>query len=328
MKNKDYTLPVIVSAVMTAVISAAAFFISLPSGVLCLVLGVAVTATELYFARRRRRSLETLNGYLALVCSGEYALDIADNTEGELSILKNNLYKVIALLSSTNEALMKEKHSLADSLADISHQLKTPLTSMMVAADLLEQEESAEKRKELTALISAQLERMRWLIATLLKLSKLDAKTAEFRHSRVDINEVIEEALRPFLLSMDVKNITVVRQGDGFTFTGDKNWSVEALQNIIKNCTEHMPDGGTLTVTTASTTMYDELIIRDSGGGISEADLPHIFERFYHGADAGEDSVGIGLALSKAILQNEKADIEAFNDGGAVFRIKFYKAVV
>lgn len=328
MKNKAYFAPAAVCAGVFAAAAAAMFFISPVCSGICLAAGGVVTGVFVLYSGKRLRELEKLNDYLALVCGGKYSLDVPDNSEGELSILKNNLYKVIVLLRSSIEALTDEKRFLSDSLADISHQLKTPLTSMMVLADLLEEEEDPEKRREFTATLTAQLERTRWLVTTLLKLSRFDAGAVELGSDPVSVGDVVRDSLAPFLIIMDIKNIELRQSGGDFTFAGDKNWSVEAVQNVVKNCVEHMPDGGTLGTVTSSNAVYDELIIRDSGGGIDEKDLPHIFERFYHGGIRDGGSVGIGLALTETILKRENAVIDAYNENGAVFRIRFRKSVV
>lgn len=330
MKNKGLVLPVATGVVLTIAAAAACFFMNKICAVLCLVLGAALIIIFLQYTRKRYDDINELNNYISLVCSGNFDLDIADNAEGELSILKNNLYKVIVLLRSSNEALKKDKIYLADSLADISHQLKTPLTSIMVITDLLKDEEQKGKRNEFVDIIENQCEKMKWLISTLLKLSKLDAGTAEFNNIGLDICDIIDESLRPFLLTLDLKNISVKKSLTDFTFTGDRNWSVEAIENIIKNCIEHTDENGQLSIRTNTTALYNQIIISDNGCGISDEDLPHIFERFYHGNNAAADSVGIGLALSKSILQNQNASItvESKEGAGTQFDIRFYKSIV
>ncbi len=253
-----------------------------------------------------------------------------DNTEGELSILQNNLLKVISQLKTQNEVIAADKTYLADSLADISHQLKTPLTSMLVVSELLENETDADKRKEFTDIINIQCKKMSWLIQTLLKLSKLDAGTIEIGTDEIEIRDVIDESLKPFLLTLDLRNITVEKNTSDFTFTGDRAWSAEALQNIIKNCIEHTPDGGALSIRTDETTVFSRIVISDNGCGIAKEDLPHVFERFYHGKNSSAESVGIGLALSKTILNKENASVtvKSTEGEGTEFEIKFYKSVV
>ncbi|MBR7073425.1 MAG: HAMP domain-containing histidine kinase [Eubacterium sp.] len=330
MKNREFYLPVIICAVITAVLSSICFKSDIISGVICAALGLAVICVFAVYTAKRYKEISRLNDYLSLVCSGNYELDIENNAEGELSVLKNNLYKVITRLKTQNEVIAEDKTYLADSLADISHQLKTPLTSMLVVSVLLENETDASKRREFTQIINTQCEKMSWLIQTLLKLSKLDAGTAEMNAESFSVSDVIENSLAPFMLTMDLKNISVKKSINEFALSGDKNWTAEALQNIIKNCIEHTADGGTLTVSTDETTVFGRIVISDNGCGIAKEDLPYVFERFYHGKNSSSESVGIGLALSKAILNKENAAVSVTSEegGGTEFEIKFYKSVI
>ena len=257
-------------------------------------------------------------------------MNIDDNTEGELSILKNNLYKVITLLQSQNEYLKNDKLYLADSIADISHQLKTPLTSMMVMCELLENEENPDKRREFVTVINNQLSKMKWLITNILKISKLDADATEFKRDEVSISKVLDDSLKPFALTAELKNIIIENKSNDFVFNGDENWTAEAVSNIVKNCLEHTNDGGKITIASESTNLYNKLTISDNGCGIAEEDLPHIFERFYHGKNSSKDSVGIGLALAKTIFEKENASVtvESEQGKGSAFEIIFYKSVV
>ncbi|MBR1763573.1 MAG: HAMP domain-containing histidine kinase [Eubacterium sp.] len=330
MKNKEVFISLSISVATVLILSFVCFKINITSGFVCAALGTALIAVFTVYTLRRYRALSRLNDYLSLVCSGNFELDIESNAEGELSILKNNLYKVITRLKTQNEVIEADKVYLADSLADISHQLKTPLTSLMVVSELLEKEQNEEKRKEFVAIINSQCEKMSWLIQTLLKLSKLDAGTAQMNCEELSAREIIENSLSPFLLTLDLKNISVNKDISDFSFKGDKNWSVEAIQNIIKNCIEHTPNGGCLEISTDETTVFKRIVIRDNGCGISKEDLPHIFERFYRGKNSSSESVGIGLALSKAILGKENASLSVSSEEGrkTEFEIKFYKSVI
>lgn len=330
MRNKEYKIMLAVMVAVSSVSSIVVFLINTVCGIICTLLSAVLIGVFVFYTEKRYKQISQLNNYLALVCSGDYSLDIDSNAEGELSILKNYLYKVVVMLQSSNEALKNDKVYLADSLADISHQLKTPLTSMMVMTDLIKDEQNSDKRLEFVGIIESQLDKMRWLVSTLLKLSKLDAGTADFHKTELKIADVIEESLKPFLLSLELKNIKVDKQIENYTFVGDKKWSTEAIQNIIKNCIEHTQGGGTLRIRAADSNVYSELVIKDDGCGIAPEDLPHIFERFYHGKNSSDDSVGIGLALSKEILSKEKATLDAKSEvgSGTEFNIRFYKTIV
>lgn len=330
MNDKEIKIVLIASSVLTAVLSVICAFFSKICAVLCLALGVILIIIFTVVTKRRYKNLNELNDYLSLVCKGIYDMNIDDNIEGELSILKNNLYKVITLLQSQNEYLKNDKLYLADSIADISHQLKTPLTSMMVMCELLENEENPEKRQEFVSVINNQLSKMKWLITNILKISKLDADATEFKRDEVSISEVLDDSLKPFVLTAELKNITIQNNTNDFVFNGDESWTVEAVSNIVKNCLEHTNDGGKITIASESTNLYNKLTISDNGCGIAEEDLPHIFERFYHGKNSSKDSVGIGLALAKTVFEKENASVtvESEQGRGSIFEIRFYKSVV
>lgn len=330
MNDKEIRIVLIVSSVLTVVLSVICAFFSKICAVLCLALGIILIIVFTFVTKRRYKNLNDLNDYLSLVCKGIYDMNIDDNTEGELSILKNNLYKVITLLQSQNEYLKNDKLYLADSIADISHQLKTPLTSMMVMCELLENEENPDKRQEFVAVINNQLSKMKWLITNILKISKLDADATEFKREEVSISKVLYDSLKPFVLTAELKNIAIQNGANDFVFNGDESWTVEAVSNIVKNCLEHTNDGGKIIIASDSTNLYNKLTISDNGCGIAEEDLPHIFERFYHGKNSSKESVGIGLALAKTVFEKENASVsvESEQGRGSVFEIRFYKSIV
>ncbi len=256
---------------------------------------------------------------------------IEDYREGELSILRCEVNKVLDLLKIRTDELQAEKLFLADSLADISHQLKTPLTSLNLIQSLLSEELTETKRQELLKEMRRLTDRLRWLTDSLLKISKLDAGTAQFEQENVNVKELLQDASEAILIPMDIKNQSLVLDiADELNFSGDKKWSTEAIGNILKNCMEHTNEGGKIWVKARENPMYLEIVIEDNGAGIDKEDLPHLFERFYRGKNSAADSVGIGLALSRMILRNENGSIKAENrsEGGARFVIKLYKGIV
>lgn len=332
MINKEIK-KIIIIGVSATVMLALLCLLLINSGVgaiICLLLGTVLTAAFVYYTNQRYKKISDLNDYLSLVCAGNFDLDISDNTEGELSILKNNLYKVIILLRTQNEMLQSDKTYLADSLADISHQLKTPLSAMVVMTDLLKEENDEEKKKEFLSVIEAQLNKMNWLIQNLLKLSKLDSGVVEFKREAVDIESVIKESIKPFMVTLDLKSISFINQTENFVFQGDKNWTIEAFENILKNCIEHTDKNGEIVLSSRNTNVYDEITIKDNGCGIAKEDLEHIFERFYHGQNSSGDSVGIGLALAKTVFEKENASVyaQSIEGEGSTFIIRFYKAII
>lgn len=330
MINKDIKIIVLVGIFGTIVATVVTLFFNVVCSVVTFLLGAILTLTFYNVTKKRYKKIADLNNYLSLVCAGNYLIDIKDNTEGELSILKNNLYKVIVLLRSKNELLEKDKIYLADSLADISHQLKTPLTSLMVMVDLLKNEKNIDKQKEFISIIEIQISKIKWLVENLLKLSKLDAGTIKFKKEKIDVLSVITKSLSPFLVQMEMKNISLETTINDFSFTGDLNWTSEAVENIIKNCIEHTADYGKLNIETGVTNIYSYIKITDNGCGIKKKDLPHIFERFYQGENSSKESVGIGLALAKTIVENQGGSIEVTSEEnvGTEFIIKFNKMVV
>ncbi|UKL00251.1 sensor histidine kinase [Brevibacillus brevis] len=284
------------------------------------------------FTRKRYQDIRKLAYYLASVYSGQPTMDIRDNVEGELSILKNDIYKVTLTLSEQSTLLKKEKQYLADTLSNISHQLKTPLTSMFVMADLLNNPSlPPDKREEFLGKIINQLKRIEWLVTSLLKLSKIEVQSVIFKKELVSVKKMINKAVEPLLVPMELKNqeLSFSCKEDLFVY-GDENWTVEAILNVIKNGIEHTPVGGQIAISCEETPLYTQIVIADSGEGISPEDAPHIFERFYKGKNAGADSIGIGLAMSKTILQSQNADVfmESQIGAGTTFRIKFYKQII
>ena len=331
IRNKEYRNPILLGSVCTVIVSACGFLFSgMVAGMLLLFLGVVLIIIFAYYTRQRYVKLEKLNEYLTGVLAGGEMPEISDQEEGELSILKSNIYKATTMLRYQKELLSEDKIRLAAALADISHQLKTPLTSMMVMNDLLMTEEDPDRRKEFLETQSAQLDRMNWLIQTLLKLSKLDAGTIELKREETSVKELIAASLRPFEIQMELRNISASVSGDEMLIKCDKNWTAEALQNIIKNCCEHMDSNGELKIETGDTNLFRQIRISDTGCGIAEEDLPHIFERFYRGKNSGKDSVGIGLALSKTIMESQHGEILVKSEEGigTQFDVRFYKTIL
>lgn len=315
-EDKHFRRALVLGLVISALLIGVGFWQSITMGIVCLVGCGALLAIFCLYTRNQTREIRRLSDYLTTLVNGTAPLLVpANNQEGELSLLENNIYKTY----------------LADALADVSHQLKTPITSMTVMTDLLLEEDlPAEKRLEFLKGISAQLEKMQWMITTLLKISKFDASTAVLHKEPVELAAVVEQALAPFIIQAEMRQMTLAvdcRQGQ---FLGDRLWTVEAVQNIVKNCLEHMDNGGTLRLTGTQTALYCQLVIADDGCGIEKEDLPHIFERFYKGKNAGADSVGIGLALSKSVLNRENATVEVQSTVGVgtTFTIRFYRNII
>ena len=304
----------------------------LPAGLMLIGL-VCAGFILLQMAYRRAVSAQVarLSAYLRRIDAGDYALDVRDNSEGSFSLLKNDLYKVTVRLREQAELLQRDKIALSNLIADISHQIKTPLTSLGVLADLLVEDPPEEDRRAFVERLRTQLGRIQWLVAVLLKLARLDAGTAAFKSEPVDVRRLIERALEPLQIPLEIKRQRLEVHGlVDASFTGDLNWSAEALTNVVKNCVEHTPEEGKIEITYAANALYAESTVSDDGEGITGQDLPNIFNRFYRGAIAGENSVGIGLALAKAIFTAQGGDITVRSERGVgtTFDIRVFRGVV
>ncbi|MDU0296864.1 HAMP domain-containing sensor histidine kinase [Paraclostridium sp. MRS3W1] len=251
------------------------------------------------------------------------------NQEGQIGLLKTELLEMTNILKEKVELLSKEKIFLNDTISDISHQLKTPMTSLIILNDLMYDDLPEESKIEFLEKIKSQLNRMEWLIKSMLKLSKVEAKVINFKNEKVNILELIKMSIQPSLIPIELKNIDVSINGDSEAmFLGDMDWSIEALVNIIKNCVEHTFSSGSLDISYEENSLYTEIVIKDSGEGIDKKDLPHIFKRFYKGKSSSkEDSVGIGLAMAKSIIEGQNGDIyvKSEKNKGTQFNIIFHK---
>lgn len=331
LKNKDFHNLIIFGMTGTLLFAACTFiFGGIIPALITIFLGAVLTAFFAHITSKRLKALEQLNEYLTVVLAGGKLPETQEQEEGEVSILRTNIYKAASMLSYQNELLKKDKIRLADSIADISHQLKTPLTSMLVMNDLIKSEDDPAKREEFLETQSNQLDRMNWLVQTLLKLSKLDAGTIELKKEEITAKNLISSALKPLEIQMELKNIETKAVTSDITLNCDINWTLEAIRNIIKNCYEHMESGGTLKIEADDTNLFSRITIKDTGCGIAKEDIPHIFERFYKGKNSGKDSVGIGLALSKAIIEDQHGEIRVSSTEGVgtTFDIRFYKTII
>ena len=264
------------------------------------------------------------------VLNGNYSLDIRSYEEGRLSILKNDIYKITVKLKEQTDMAINEKNNLEMILSDISHQIKTPLTSMYVINDLLKSDKLSKKEKiEFLNKNESQLERIEWLVTSLLKLSRLDNGFVKLKKEKVEVAKLIDNCLNPLLIPIELKNQNVVKQIDNFEIDIDFNWFSEAIINILKNAHEHTNAYGTIKVEANDNSMYSSIIISDNGTGISKQDLPHIFERFYKG-DNQKESIGIGLNMAKKIIDLSGGEINVLSTPsvGTTFIIKIYKNII
>lgn len=280
------------------------------------------------FIKKLYGSIKGLSNYTNNILNNKYDLDIRSYDEGDISNLKNDLYKMTIKLKEQSELSTKDKMYLQDMLSNISHQLKTPLTGMHVINELLyEKNMSLEKERELLSKNKKELERIEWLIVSLLKVSRIDSGTLKFSHDKIRVIDIIDKAIEPLKISLELKSIKLNMDVDNDIYIyGDLEWCSEAILNIIKNAIEHTNKNGVIDIEVLDNPIYTLVSIKDNGCGISSEDLPHIFERFYKGKH-NKDSIGIGLNLSKTIINNMNGEILVNSTLGkeTVFDIKFYK---
>ena len=281
-----------------------------------------------YFFIKIYRDIKDMTDYVYHSSEGrEYQMK-NKNQEGQMGLLKTELMKMTTVLKEKVALLHSEKIFLNDTISDISHQLKTPMTSLMLLTDLMYNDLDKEKKIEFLDRTNAQLSRMDWLIKSMLKLSKLEAKVIDFKTDKVNINELIKRSISPLIVPIELRNISLNINGDKeASYIGDIEWSSEALGNIIKNCVEHTKEGGTLDITYEENPIYSEIIIKDNGEGIDKDDIQNIFKRFYKGKNSKSDSVGIGLAMAKSIIESQNGDIyvKSKKNRGSEFHITFHK---
>lgn len=306
-----------------------------------------VTVTFTIYTVKRYRALSSMAENLDRVLAGERDICLRDMDEGELAILASEIDKTIARLNLTVDELQAEKLALSNALADISHQLKTPLTSIAISTELirerLAERDDARDIVERLRLVQRLQGRVEDLVAALLKLARIDAGVIQLVQMPVDAAELVRKSYEPLAIAFDIADVAFessIQQGAGFQ--GDLAWSVEALENILKNCMEHTPAGGRVRVIASEDVLACRIRVEDTGPGIAEADLPHIFERFYRGSNAGEGTsevspagVGIGLSLAKSLITAQGGQLTAENlrgeQGaiiGAAFNLTFFKATV
>jgi signal transduction histidine kinase len=313
---------------ITAAAVTLGFVISTAAGILVIVFAAAVGAAFFVFTNARYKSIERISSQIDIVLHNNERLDFDESDEGELSILHSEITKMTLRIREQNDALKKEKVDLADSLADIAHQLRTPLTSATLILSLLANNADENERKAFARETEELLVRMDWLITSLLKLSRLDAGIVVFQSEPIEVSALINAALRPFLIPMELHDIDMQTDvSKGAVIQGDLGWLSEAIQNIIKNCIESVGNKGKIEIICGDNPLFTEIVIHDSGAGFENVDLPRLFDRFYRGKSENATGYGIGLALCKTIITRQGGTITAKNhpQGGAAFIIRFSK---
>jgi len=328
LRNREFRQFAILFSLIAAAAVTLGFAINRLAGILAVASAAAFGAAFFAFTKARYKSIARISDQIDLVLHNADHLYIGESDEGELSILQSEITKMTLRIREQNDALKKEKEYLADSLADIAHQLRTPLTSVNLILSLLENNLDENERKALIRETKELFVQMDWLLTSLLKLSRLDAGIVVFQSEQIDVNALVCAALRPFLISMELHGIALQTDvPEGIIIQGDSGWLSEAIQNIIKNCIESAGENGKIEIVCRSNPLFTEIAIHDSGAGFEKEDLPCLFDRFYRGKNAGATGYGIGLALCKMIITRQGGTITAKNhpQGGAIFTIRFPK---
>lgn len=304
---------------------------SIRYNILIILLGfVLYLLINIIHERKENKTIREITEYIKKINEKKYELKIEENTENELSKLKNELYKITVMLKEEAEESMDAKKTLKVAIEDISHQLKTPLTSMSIMLDnIIENPDmDNETRNLFIHEINRQIKWINWLILSLLKLAKLDSNTIEFEKNNINVQNLVNNVIKNLEIPIDIKEQKIIITGDKNTsFVGDYNWENEAITNVLKNCIEHTDKNKNIYVNFEENNFYTKIEIIDEGKGIDKEDLKHIFKRFYKGKNSSENSVGIGLALAKTIIEKDNGQIVCTSEvnKGTKFEIRYMK---
>ena len=278
--------------------------------------------------KRKEKEINEVIKIIEEINNKNYSFKMKDINEEDLSLLKNEIYKTTIMLNEISEISKKDKKELEESLEDISHQLKTPLTSILIMIDTLLDDDDMDQntREDFLRNMKREVMNINFLVKSILKLSRLDINTVKFISKKESVKEIINEAILNVSLLSDLKNVKIETNLSDSFINCDYKWQIEALTNILKNSVEHSYENNKVLIESSENNAYVKITIKDFGTGIAKEDINHIFERFYKGKDSDYDSIGIGLALSKSIIekQNGKISVES-GENGTTFTIKYFK---
>ena len=299
------------------------------NSIVLLIISIVIFLLIFFYDKKEKRELDKIIDYLKELNRGNYDLKIDLNSEGILSILKNEIYTTTVMLREMASREYLDKITLKENLANISHQLKTPLTSISILVDNLCDEE-VDKKTELEFLndIKRQVDNINYLVIVLLKLSRFDANVITFKKDNINVKKLILECMKNLDVIREVKNINIhVSGANDVEFIGDYKWESEAISNIIKNAIEHTLNDKNIYISFKDKSIYTEIIIEDEGLGMSEKEKNRIFERFYKGSSTNSNNFGIGLSLAKEIItkDNGKIIVKSEVNKGTKFIIRYYK---
>lgn len=333
----------IMAAVQTALVGGALLLAGPPAAATSGACALCGLLLFLLFSWMRCREIARLAQDMDEVLHGGRRVGFSDCREGDVSILRNEAAKLVARLMRANELLESEKSALADALADVSHQIRTPLTAMALTVENAARARSEQERREALHELEGMIDRVSWLVTSLLKIAKLDAGALVLEKRPVRAADAISRALDPLAAALDLRGLSCSVDAGEASFIGDERWTAEAIENIVKNCMEATPAGGTLSVRAMDDPLATRIVVTDTGPGIPADDLPRIFERFYRGRPsraAGEEGsaqtarrsegFGIGLSLAQSLVSAQGGSLRAGNlaEGGAQFVMAFPKMVV
>ena len=327
-RNEEIKKQIILYVIINIIAFFGVLFINIICSIYIIIVCLVIESISLYFTKKKYNDISELTYKIDKILHNNDYTNFDVNKEGELAVLNSEIYKMTVRLREQSERLENEKNYLKDYLADISHQIRTPMTSIkMIISRLSSQEITFEEQFRLIKEISKLLTRIEWLITALLKVAQLKSDTVKLKKEKISVEKVISKALEPLRIQAEIKNVEIKQKiENGTNYKGDFYWSIEAISNILKNCIEHSENGGSIEIISKINPIYTEIVITDEGNGICKEDLPHLFERFYRGNNSGSESIGIGLYLTKMIISKQNGVITAKNreNKGAEFNIKFF----
>ena len=327
-RNEEIKKQIIIYVIFNIIVFLGALFINIICSIYIILVCLVIEFISLFFTKKRYNDISELTYKIDKILHNNDYTNFDVNKEGELAVLNSEIYKMTVRLREQTERLENEKNYLKDYLADISHQIRTPMTSINIMISRLSRQElTFEDRFKMIKEISKLLTRIEWLVTALLKVAQLESDTVKLKKEKTNVEEVVNKSLEPLKIQAEIKNIKLKLKIEKNTnYKGDYYWSVEAISNIIKNCIEHSENGGIIEIISEINPIYTEIIITDEGKGICKEDLPHLFERFYRGNNSGSEGIGIGLYLTKMIVSKQNGVITAKNreNKGAEFNIKFF----
>ena len=283
--------------------------------ILFLFSAVSIYLAFIIYYRKQKTKWQNLNIYCQNILKGIETINLKDEEEGIESIVKNDIYDVTMLLKEANNELTITNKKIEKLIADISHQLKTPLTSLNMINDLLYDDMPEEKRKEFLDNMHFELEKIYWLINTLLNIAKLDSKTIILKKRKENLYLILEELKKEFSIMCETENAKIEIDVDkNLEINCDKKWTKEAIANLIKNAIEH--NAKKIKISATKNAVYTRIYIEDNGEGIDDKDIRHIFERFYKTKNSKDNSLGLGLAFTKSIILNQDGDIKVTSKKG------------